>query len=87
MPGGLEYYTLKHGDTMLGGIMQIDPSWGQFQPQWMTYFAVSNADETAALVTKHGGKLLGPIDDSPFGRLAAVMDPFGATFKILQPPE
>ena len=87
MPGGLEYYTLKHGDAMLAGIMQIDPSWGQFSPQWMTYFTVSDADETAAVVKKHGGKLLGPIDDSPFGRLAAVMDPFGATFKILQPPE
>ncbi len=86
MPGGLEYYVLKHGEKMLGGIMQIDPSWGEFHPRWAIYFSVSNADETVATVVKHGGKVLGPIDDSPFGRLAALMDPHGATFKIVQPP-
>ena len=86
MPGGMEYYVLKHGETMLGGIMQIDPAWGAFHPQWITYFAVANADETVALVTKHGGKVMGNIDDSPFGRIAALMDPSGATFKIVQPP-
>jgi uncharacterized protein len=85
MPGGLEYYVLKHGERMLGGIMQIDPAWGGLHPQWMIYFSVANADETAALVTKLGGKVMGNVDDSPFGRLAAVMDPGGATFKIIQP--
>jgi predicted enzyme related to lactoylglutathione lyase len=86
MPGGMEYYVLKHGEQMLGGIMQIDPSWGDFHSQWGTYFSVANADETVATVTKHGGKVMGPIDDSPFGRIAALMDPSGATFKIVQPP-
>jgi len=86
MPGGMEYYVLKHGEQELGGIMQIDPSWGGFQPQWMIYFAVANADETVAAIIRHGGKELGNVDDSPFGRLAAVMDPSGAAFKIIQPP-
>lgn len=86
MPGGLEYYVLKHGDTQLGGVMQIDPAWGNFQPQWVAYFTVSNADDTVAVVIKNGGQVLGPIDDSPFGRIAALMDPFGAYFKVLQPP-
>lgn len=85
MPGGLEYYVLKHGDQMLGGIMQIDPSWGQFHSQWIIYFAVANADETAALVRELGGSVMG-IDDSPFGRIAALADPRGATFKVIQPP-
>ena len=86
MPGGLEYYVLKHGEEMLGGIMQIDPAWGNLQPQWATYFAVANADETAATIKRLGGKVMGGVDDSPFGRLAAVMDPWGAMFKIIQPP-
>jgi predicted enzyme related to lactoylglutathione lyase len=86
VPGGLEYYVLKHGEKMLGGIMQIDPSWGGFHPQWITYFSVGNADETVALVTKHGGKQMGNIDDSPFGRIAALMDPSGAAFKVVEPP-
>ncbi|MCE7981322.1 MAG: VOC family protein [Caldilinea sp. CFX5] len=86
MPGGLEYYVLKHGADMLAGIMQIDPVWGKMAAQWVNYFAVANADETAATVAAHGGKVMGPIDDSPFGRIAALMDPFGAIFKVVQPP-
>ena len=86
MPGGMEYYVLKHGETMLGGIMQIDPDWGGFHPQWITYFAIANADETVAIVKKYGGKVMGNIDDSPFGRIAALTDPSGAAFKIVQPP-
>ena len=70
---------------MLGGIMQIDPAWGDLHPQWITYFTVANVDESVALVTKHGGKIMGNIDDSPFGRIAALTDLSGATFKILQP--
>jgi predicted enzyme related to lactoylglutathione lyase len=86
MPGGLEYYTLKHGDEMLAGIMQIDPSWGPMPSQWVTYFSVTDAAKTAALVTQSGGKQMGGIDESPFGRIAALSDAQGAMFKIVQPP-
>ncbi len=86
MPGGMEYYVLKQGDKQLAGIMQIDPSWGDFHPTWLIYFAVASADQTAAAITSHGGRLMSRIDDSPFGRLAAVADPSGALFKIIQPP-
>ncbi len=84
MPGDMEYYVLKHGEQELCGIMQIDPSWGDFAPQWATYFLVANTDETVAVITKHGGKVLGNVEDSPFGRMAAVMDPSGAMFKLIQ---
>ena len=87
MPGGMEYYVLKHGEEMLGGIMQIDPAWGNFHPQWITYFSVANADDTVARVKEHGGKIMGNIDDSPFGRIAALMDPHGANFKIVEAPQ
>ncbi len=87
MPGGMEYYVLKHGEQQIAGIMQIDPSWGDFHPQWITYFAVADVDKTVATVTKLGGKNMGPIDDSPFGRIAALMDPSGAYFKVVEPPK
>lgn len=87
MPGGMEYYVLKHGEGQLAGIMQIDPSWGEMQSNWVNYYAVNNADETAAVAVKNGGKQMGSIDDSPFGRIAALMDPFGAIFKVIQPPQ
>ncbi|HEX5690543.1 MAG TPA: VOC family protein, partial [Roseiflexaceae bacterium] len=87
MPGGMEYYVLKLGDAMLGGIMQIDPSWGGFQPQWIAYFSVENADETVQRVKDHGGTVMGGVDDSPFGRIAAIKDPAGAAFKIIEAPK
>jgi len=86
MPGGMEYYVLKHGETNLAGIMQIDPSWGAFAAQWMPYFAVAHADQTAAVAKSNGGKVMGRIEDSPFGRVAALADSTGAFFKIVQPP-
>ena len=87
MPGGPEYYVLKHGEEMLGGIMQIDPSWGNFHPHWITYFSVADVDKTVETVTKNGGKNMGSIDDSPFGRIAALADPSGAYFKVVEPPK
>jgi predicted enzyme related to lactoylglutathione lyase len=87
MPGDMEYFVLKHGDKELGGIMQIDPAWGDFHPQWVTYFSVANVDETVGVIKAHGGKIMGNIDDSPFGRLAAVADPGGAAFKVIEPPK
>lgn len=86
MPGDMEYYVLKRGDNELCGIMQIDPSWGAFPTQWMTYFAVADADEAVARTVAHGGKAMSKVDDSPFGRLAALADPHGALFKIIEPP-
>ena len=86
MPGGMEYYVLQHGDEQLAGIMQIEPSWGDFRPQWMVYFGVKNADDAVATLKKQGGKAMSKIDDSPFGRLAAVADAQGALFKIVEVP-
>ena len=87
MPGGMEYYTLKHGEYQMCGIMQIDPAWGNMQPMWATYFSVVNTDQTVATIVKHGGKIMGNAEDSPFGRMAACVDPVGAMFKVIEPPK
>jgi predicted enzyme related to lactoylglutathione lyase len=33
-----------------------------------------------------GGTVLVPAEDTPFGRIAVLADPFGATFALIQPP-
>ena len=86
MPGELEYYVLKHGDTMLAGIMQIDPSWGDFVAQWMIYFAVDDADKSVERAKAHGAMVLSEPEDTPYGRLATLRDPLGATFKMMKLP-
>jgi predicted enzyme related to lactoylglutathione lyase len=47
------------------------------------YFAVDNCDDSVATATKLGGILrFGPMD-SPFGRFAALSDPQGASFSVI----
>ncbi|WP_405490709.1 VOC family protein [Streptomyces sp. NBC_00096] len=49
------------------------------------YFAVQDCDEAVRKTKAHGGKLhFGPMD-SPFGRFAAVADPQGAAFAVIDP--
>lgn len=49
---------------------------------WRVYLGVEACDAAVEKVAKLGGKLLdGPVD-SPFGRIATIADPDGATFQI-----
>ena len=85
MPGGMEYHVIQHGEKQSGGIMQADPSWGlNGHSFWVTYWGVKDADAAVATAVKNGGQINGSIDDTPFGRLASLVDPSGAQFKIRQ---
>lgn len=49
---------------------------------WRIYYAVDACDAAVERITELGGSLLdGPVD-SPFGRIATVADPTGASFQI-----
>lgn len=54
----------------------------QFPSRWSVYFAADDADATAAQAVALGGSVVAAPQDSPFGRLATLADPTGATFKI-----
>jgi predicted enzyme related to lactoylglutathione lyase len=53
---------------------------------WHVYFAVEDCDAACAKVTELGGSVVTPPEDTPYGRLATVKDPMGATFKLMTPP-
>ncbi|AXK33413.1 VOC family protein [Streptomyces armeniacus] len=53
-------------------------------PHWETYFAVEDTDAAARLVTELGGHVVRPPRDSPYGRLATVIDPEGAQFSVIR---
>jgi len=54
---------------------------------WHVYFAVADADATAAKVTELGGSMLAEPFDTPAGRMAVARDPHGAVFSIIQPAQ
>ncbi|CAM5247845.1 VOC domain-containing protein OS=Streptomyces albaduncus OX=68172 GN=FHS32_001769 PE=4 SV=1 [Streptomyces griseoloalbus] len=52
-------------------------------PYINVYFAVDDCDAAVARATERGGALrFGPVD-SPFGRFAAVGDPQGTSFSVI----
>jgi len=82
------YNIVKVGDTGVGGIMKLPPDAGDMPPCWVPYVTVNNVDETAAKVTKLGGKVLMPPTDIPtVGRFAVIEDPQGAVLNIITYPQ
>ncbi|MGP0030285.1 MAG: VOC family protein [Acidimicrobiales bacterium] len=52
---------------------------------WSVYWHVDDIAATVAQVVALGGSVVQDVDDTPYGRLAAVADPAGAQFKLRTP--
>jgi uncharacterized protein len=84
MDMGAGEYTLFHvGDQMVGG--STPPPMEGVPNHWHVYFAVDDADATAAKATELGGSVMVAPFDSPVGRMAVLTDPQGAVFSIIKP--
>jgi predicted enzyme related to lactoylglutathione lyase len=67
-------------------VAAIGPLRGDAPVEWNTYIAVDDADTAAATVRAAGGSVtLEPVDAGQGGRLAACVDPRGASFRLWQP--
>ena len=88
MKGGPIPYTIfknANDPNGVGGMLSITPEMGPVPPNWLPYFAVTDADATVAKTTKLGGKVLMPPRDIPgTGRFAVLQDPQGASFAIIK---
>jgi uncharacterized protein len=84
MDMGIGPYTLfEVGGQQVGGT--VAPQQPGTPNHWHVYFAVADADATAAKVTGLGGKILAGPFDTPVGRIAMAHDPQGAVFSFMQP--
>jgi hypothetical protein len=80
-------YTIwELGGKRVGGMMEMVE--GMFPsgtpPHWSVCFAVADADDTAAKARDRGGTVAAEPMDMPIGRFAALVDPQGAAFTIMQ---
>lgn len=83
---GFTYHLARAGDAMVAGLMELPSPMVGMPPNWTLYFGVDDADAAAAAIAAAGGRILnGPADIPGTGRFAAVTDPQGASFGILQP--
>ncbi|RAG87596.1 VOC family protein [Streptacidiphilus pinicola] len=70
---------------MVAGIGQFEEAAG-FPVDWITYFSVDSADESAQRIRDCGGTVaLGPLDSTDAGRLVIAADPSGAVFGAWEP--
>ncbi len=79
------YATVSFDGEPKVGIMDFSADIHAAMPAyWNNYIRVANCDEAAMAVTANGGELLMNPSDSPHGRMAAVRDPNGAVFALMQ---
>jgi predicted enzyme related to lactoylglutathione lyase len=51
---------------------------------WLVYFGVADTPASVAAAEAAGGVVLLPTTETPFGRLATLADPAGATFCVIE---
>jgi predicted enzyme related to lactoylglutathione lyase len=84
MGQGQTYHMLNVGETQVGGCME--PPMPDVPNHWHVYFAVQDADATAAQAGAEGGQIaVEPFDIPSVGRSAVLADPQGALFSVLTP--
>ncbi len=79
------YLILELGGRPIGGMLEIQESWGPVPAHWVVYFGVEDRDATLASARRLGGTLVvEPMEIEGVGRFAYVTDPQGATFAVIQ---
>ncbi|MGQ0482465.1 MAG: VOC family protein [Pseudonocardia sp.] len=80
-PAGYETFGVDGGDP-LGGIGGVDHLPAGTPSHWLPYFSVADVDAAAAAAQAGGGSAVMAGEDTPFGRIAVVRDPFGGAFGL-----
>ncbi|MGW8376781.1 VOC family protein [Streptomyces sp. ODS28] len=87
MAGGeMDYATFALGEEPLLGRMDMRGQVpDEVAPFINVYFAVEDCDDAVARAVKHGAKITMQPADTPFGRVAALIDPQGAACSLVNP--
>jgi predicted enzyme related to lactoylglutathione lyase len=88
--GGQDYATIDGagpGGT-IGGIGALAAELPPGTPaRWTVYFAVEDVDVACTTATDNGGAVIAPPFDTPYGRMAGLQGPEGASFMVSSFPE
>src|SRR5262249_32594806 len=91
---GFSYATLLiNGQQVVGGIGAYPGGSGTGHQEdrehpafWGVYFGTTDTDKAVDVLTSHGGQVIRPASDSPYGRMAVVADDQGAVFSLISTP-
>lgn len=81
-------YATNHAmDLATAGLCDARPWLPEGQAgYWRVYFQTADMDASVRVIQEQGGRVVDGPMDSPFGVVATVVDPAGATFQLNQPP-
>jgi uncharacterized protein len=83
--GPFPYTEWKVGGDQVGGMLDMHSTVpDEVPPHWLTYFAVADTDATAEKAKELGANVVAGPMDIPVGRFAAMTDPHGAAFGVVQ---
>lgn len=77
-------FSLADREAPLGGMGGMMGAPEGAPSHWLVYFAVADAQAAVAASAHHGGDVLAEPFATPFGHMAALTDPFGAVFWIVE---
>ena len=84
MGGGHTYHEFMLGEQPVGGMMAIQPEWGEVPPHWSIYLCVENCDESLTKAESLGAGVVVPATSVSDIRFALLRDPQGIHVGIVQ---
>ncbi len=82
---GWDYSTFSLGETPVGGLMPINPEWGEVPPHWGVYLNADDVDATVAKAQSLGGTITVPATDvESVGRFCGLASPQGVMFYVIK---
>lgn len=84
---GFRYAVMQDSEGhMVAGVFDAAEHLAPGTPaQWSIYWMTDDVDRSLALVGEGGGSVVTGAEDTPYGRMATVSDPTGATFRLHTP--
>jgi uncharacterized protein len=79
------YTTLGANENARAGIMDASAFLGGESSRWKLYIKVEETDETVAQAVASGAEVVQQAEDTPYGRIAGLIDPAGVSFSVLGP--
>lgn len=86
-PNGGIYRTLKRGEEMVAGILDISgPAFEGAADGWLTYLGCDDVDAACEAAKSAGGDVLSPPMEIPgIGKMAVIKDPGNAVVALMKP--
>ena len=86
MEGAEDYFAVNVDGRTVGGLQKMGSEFpADLPPHWQPWFYVEDVDATADKAVSLGGSIQMPPQDGMPGRIAAIADPWGASFSLIKP--